>query len=323
MTIVTIQDDASGMRARIAPLFGFNLFELTLPMADGSGDNCDWELLWAADRFGDGGQRPSGSGIPILFPFPGRLQNGRFTWNAQTWKLPENDGRGNAIHGFVLDRPWRIIDSSQQAVTGEFHAHRDAPEIAALWPSDFRIQATYEIVGRTLTATYRFDNPGESLLPFGFGIHPYFRLPLAAASSAGPAAADSCLVQLPVRSEWELQSLIATGNTLPADPRLTQGIRFGELALDNVFGELDFSAGRCRCAIDDPASRRRIWIDFGCDFRELVVYNPPHREALCIEPYTCVPGAAHRRKADTDLGWRCLSPGCAVELQVRIGAETP
>ncbi|MBM4005095.1 MAG: aldose 1-epimerase [Planctomycetes bacterium] len=318
MNIITIQDDSRGMRARIAPQFGFNLFELTLSMDDGGGRHGDWNLLWAADRFADGGQRPSGSGIPILFPFPGRLQGGLFHWNNQTWNLPENDGRGNAIHGFVLDRAWRIVDQSRHSVTGTFHAHRDEPQLAKLWPSDFRITATYSIAGCTLTALYRFDNPGDLPLPFGFGIHPYFRLPLA----PPPSAADSCVVRLPVNSEWELQSLIATGNSSPADPRLVQGIRFGDLALDNVFGGLDFAAGRCRCTVDEPASGRQIWIDFGEDFRELVVYNPPHREALCIEPYTCVPGAAHLRKRDSDLGWRSLPPGCAVEMQVRIGART-
>jgi len=46
-----------------------------------------------------------------------------------------------------------------------------------------------------------------------------------------------------------------------------------------------------------------------------VVYNPPHREAFCIEPYTCVPDpfALEAR------GLRVLAPG--EQFQARIDIE--
>ena len=62
-------------------------------------------LLYAdPDCFGDG--RPTRSGIPVLFPFPNRIRDGRFTWDGRTIELPLNDPtQKNAIHGFACRSP--------------------------------------------------------------------------------------------------------------------------------------------------------------------------------------------------------------------------
>jgi aldose 1-epimerase len=44
-------------------------------------------------------------------------------------------------------------------------------------------------------------------------------------------------------------------------------------------------------------------------FREAVVYTPPGRSCICIEPYTCVTDAVHLAEQGIDGGWRVLEPG--------------
>ena len=44
-------------------------------------------------------------------------------------------------------------------------------------------------------------------------------------------------------------------------------------------------------------------------FRECVVYTPPHREAICIEPYPCVPTAAELGIKGISAGWQLLDSG--------------
>ena len=44
-------------------------------------------------------------------------------------------------------------------------------------------------------------------------------------------------------------------------------------------------------------------------FRELVAFTPPHRQAVCLEPYTCVTDAAHLQAQGIDAGWLSLPPG--------------
>lgn len=321
MSVVRLFDSASGAKACVAVNEGFNLYHFEVPFQHGT-----HSVLWAADGFELGQQRPSGSGIPILFPFPGRIAQGRFNWNGRTWELPLSDGRGNAIHGYVLNRPWRLVAQSESSVTGEFQASRDLPDWNSLWPSDYRITATYRLHLHQLHCEYLLENPGDSPLPYGFGAHPYFRVPMG-----GPSA-DDCVVTLPVAREWMLDNLIATGEVRAVTQPFENGVCFGQLHLDNVFGGLTYRKGRCTCSVNDPASGLQLELEFGPAFRELVVYNPPHRQAICIEPYTCVPGAtqhlAPERGGESprlDLGWRTLAPGAAEQLDmiVRVRKHAP
>ena len=54
---------------------------------------------------------------------------------------------------------------------------------------------------------------------------------------------------------------------------------------------------------------------------ELVAFTPPHRQAVCLEPYTCVSDAAHLQEQGIDAGWLSLPPGgrwtAVVEMAVR------
>jgi aldose 1-epimerase len=275
------------------------------------------EVLYAPPGFEQGQERPSRGGIPLLFPFPGRIAGTSFTWEGKRYELEAGDAFGNAIHGFVMWRPWRIIEQTDSRVVGQFHAWREDPSLQARWPADFRITATYTLRGTTLRGDYLIENPCDVPLPCGLGTHPYFRLPLG-----GPNA-DDCLVKLPVTERWELQDMLPTGRRLsvPDAAALQAGKRFGELQLDDVFAGLTFDEGWCRAEVHDPGSGVTIAERFDGAFRECVVFTPPHREAICIEPYTCVPGAFDLAQQGHDVGLRVLPPGGSFAAVVEISAR--
>ena len=304
---IRIEDSLAGSSAEIAPGLGFNCFKFTVQSAGAPID-----ILYSHPIFAAGTERPSGSGIPILFPFPGRLAGTEFEWEGKTYQLEAGDASGNAIHGFVLRRAWRAIDQGAAHVTGEFHAWRDDPDLKQRWPADFRIQATYRLMGNRLQGRYRLENPGDRPLPFGFGTHPYFRLPI------GGTSADDCIVRLPVSARWELANMLPTGRQIGLpDAAMAAGLPFGQLKLDDVFSGLHAAEQWVTTSIYDPRGRT-VTQRFSRAFRECVVYTPPHREAICIEPYTCVPGAWELHKRGVDVGLRTLGPGEQVELGVEI-----
>ena len=149
MAVITIRDSQSGSTARIAPELGFNCFEFRAVVGDQTVD-----VLDAVPGFEAGGQRASGSGIPILFPFPNRIRSGKFSWNGQEYVLPGTDKWGNAIHGLCMDRPWRVIQQTENFITGQFQLSVDAPDRRPLWPADFVIEVDYELVHARLRARF-------------------------------------------------------------------------------------------------------------------------------------------------------------------------
>jgi aldose 1-epimerase len=310
--IVTLRDPESGSVAQIAVNLGFNCFRFGVPHQGRL-----VEVLYAHPDFAAGGQRPSGSGIPLLFPFPGRIPGTTFRWEGQRYELPDVDPLGNAIHGFAMRRPWRVIEQGDGRVTGEFHAWRDDPSLKDRWPADSILRATYTLRGRTLAGTFRVENPGQTPLPFGFGLHPYFRVPL------GGRSADDCVVWLSVTERWVLKDMLPTGKrrVLPDSDAFDSGRRLGELKLDDVFTGLIDDAGLAEAQVQDP-NGLAVAIRWRVDqFRECVVYTPPHREAICIEPLTCAPSAAALAAKGIEAGWRVLPPGQSFEATVTIAVE--
>src|SRR5690606_9378456 len=115
---------------------------------------------------------------------PGRIAGGRYSFQGKEYSLPLADGHPNALHGFVYTRPWRVEDVAPQSVTAVFQASVDDPHILNWWPSDFTLWATYELSGNSLVCDLRWQNSGDSPLPYGLGTHTYFRLPLSRSSTA-------------------------------------------------------------------------------------------------------------------------------------------
>lgn len=309
---VTLTCASTGDRARVLVSQGFNLFEY---VANVRGEKID--VLWSLPNFESGEQRASSSGIPLLFPFPGRMPGTSFEFGGKTYTLEAGDKFGNAIHGFCHTRPWKVTATQDDTVTAEFHASRVDPSLAQRWPSDFKVTASYELGAGVLIGMYRFANVGEEPLPCGFGAHPYFRVPLSKRSSA-----DDCLVRLPVTKHWELVEMLPTGKQTdwPAAREYAAGVSFASLTLDDVFAGLPTDNGNSEASITDPRGPK-LTIRWDQSFRELVVFTPPHREAICIEPYTCVPSAIALHERGIDSGLRVLAPGESFTARIEIRVE--
>jgi aldose 1-epimerase len=186
---------------------------------------------------------------------------------------------------------------------------KDAPETRSLWPADYRLRVTYRLLDRVLRVEADADNPDTVPLPFGFGYHPYF-----ATAGFGGAQAG---VTVAAGKFWELKDNLPTGNVLEVDERrdLRHGRRFADLQLDDVMTDLyTFAFDQEErlglvAVIQHPGGERMMTLWTSEDFRELVLFTPPHREAICLEPYTCTTDAINLSQKSIDAGWRILQPG--------------
>jgi aldose 1-epimerase len=309
--VLKIVDSESGSEARTLVSLGFNCFSWRPVLEDGRR-----EMLWAEAGFEAGDKRPSGSGTPLLFPFPGRIGGAALTFEGREYRLEPGDAFGNAIHGFVYNRPWRVVEQTASRVVGEFQASVDDASILARWPADFRIRVSYEVHGRELVSQIRYENSGDGPLPCGFGTHAYFRLPLAEGSRV-----QDTIVTVPVERYWEVEQMIPTGHQRPvrADQSLASGLRLDEHQFDTCFtGVRADAGGKASTRLSDPTSGRCLTQTFDAAFTQCIVYTPGHREAICVEPYTCVPDAIRLAAEGHETGWQILQPGESFATTLRI-----
>ncbi len=316
MEHLALTDVDSGSTARIAVAFGFNCFEFVAALG---GKRID--VLASNPAFVESGEKPTRSGIPLLFPYPNRIVGGRFVWDGREYVLPRGKvgyAGDNPIHGFCYDRPWRLTRQTASSATGEFRLSQDAPDRRDFWPADFAIEVRYEVLGPALRCDVRITNPDAVPLPFGFGAHPYFQLPLAGSSDFG-----DCLLQVPAAERWELLDCLPTGRKQPAAETLDlrDGVALKGLKLDDVYTGLSYEARGLVSRVVDPAAGLEVVQTCDPSFRDLVVLTPHWAQAVCIEPYTCVTDAIHLQAEGFDAGWRTLEPGAEFRtwFELRVG----
>jgi aldose 1-epimerase len=311
-TVWAMQDREAGCGVEIAPEMGGNCYRWYIAEA-----GRPVELLYRDPEIFPG-SRPTRSGIPVLFPFPNRIQGGRFQWHGKTYQLPLNDSTGkNAIHGFACRSPWRSIGSAADAqsarLTMEFQASVDAAASLAHWPADHRLTLTVRLFRDRLRLEATINNPDRVPLPFGLGYHPYFHL-----------SKPDTEVIAPARSFWQLQDSLPTGTRLPVDqardlncPRFASALSLDDiltdLPADRVNTEGLVLRGRC--------GRVEIWTSSA--FRELVAFTPAHRQGFCLEPYTCTTDAINLQQRGVDAGLLVLEPSETWSAIVELVVTTP
>lgn len=317
MNIISLQNSQSGSSARIDVDQGFNCFQFLARLTDGRVVDVLSATVNLPSRI-----RPSTHyGIPLLFPYPNRIAGGRFFWDGSEYHLPPDrvlyDETGNAIHGLCLDRPWRIAEQSADAVTGVFQLSIDAPDRLASWPTDAEILVSYRVLGSCLRSEICVTNPTDRPLPWGFGTHPYFNVPLSAKSKA-----SQCILQVPARKVRELTDCLPSGakNDPPDHARLHEGCSFNGLRVDDIYTDVVSENGLILCRITDPAAGVAVEQRCSTDFRELVVFTPRWSNSVCIEPYTCVTNAINLQQQGVDAGLRVLEPGASWTAWIEIEA---
>ena len=302
--------DGETCRAEVWPAWGFNCLSWQVRQPGG-----EWaDILYHAPDW-EKNPVPTRSGHPILFPFPGRLRDGKLVADGQTYQLPLLDStKRHGIHGFTPRVPWRVATADTgadfAAVQGFFQLSRDLPEAVGQWPSDFELGVLYRLTATELRVSVHLENLGEKPLPWGLGFHGYFTLP-------GVDAADDLMLQAFTGKLYEVDAdNLPTGVTVPTPDALDFRTprRVGPAHLDHVFSvdQTQFADPRQRVFAElstaDPAGPG-LTVSATVGFRELVLFTPPHRQAVAVEPYTCSADAATLQARGIDSGWRTLPPG--------------
>lgn len=326
-----LRDDQTGAFATIWPAFGNNCIEASLPAPDGQ----LIPVLLAPEHVDQVRERPSWWGIPLLFPWPGRIPGGAYAFEGQTYHLPVLDAEGNAIHGFVKDRAWREVATSETDAAASITCSIDSeayPETLAGFPFPYRLTTTYRLDEEGLSLRIDVENTGGGRLPFACGVHPYFRIPVA---ERGTRAA--CLVYVPASRRWNLAKLakLPTEVTLNLDDVSDPVVPEDDLRHPRALGDDDVDGGRTgialedgrvECFVSDPAAGITLVMQAAAPFQTLVIWSPPGRPGLCLEPWTAPPNVFNlAARGLRESGLIVLQPGERWDawMRLRVRGSTP
>ena len=236
-------------------------------------------------------ERPSSFGNPILFPFPNRIQDGKFNFEDSNYIFDKSTTAPNSIHGLLLNHAFVVtkfgISSDNQPssayITCEVESNK-SDWIMRQYPFNFRFEITYTLTEGCLDMAIIIENRGQKRLPMGFGTHPYFRVLFSSESKP-----ENSWITIPATQYWELNDFLPTGRILETnDPEFLSGKCFASLKLDDIFTHLiPAENGSSICRIDDKTADVSVQIEADLNFQQWVVYTPPDRSTICFEPYTC------------------------------------
>lgn len=264
-------------------------------------------------------ERPTAYGNPILFPFPNRIRNGRWQFEGETYQFDKAPESPTTIHGLLLNLPYQVdkhaADENGATLICSLDS-QDFPDVIRQFPFPFTIEITYTLKDAVLTMGISIKNTGDRNMPMGFGIHPYFSTNLT-----GTADASQALITVPAAKYWELDDvLVPTGkqNDVTGTLDLRSGQPFGTLKLDHVFTDVQLVDGVSRCRIENKDTGHTLVMESDAIFRELVVYTPPGRDAICFEPYTCPTDAINLEARGIPAGVIVLAPAETFSGTVRF-----
>ena len=216
-----------------------------------------------------------------LSPFAGRIRHGRYTLHDVPYALPVNyPEEDNACHGFVYDRPFEparmeLHDDHATCILryqydGTIHGY----------PFSYTLELKYTLTEHEgLICSTRVTNCSSSAMPLSDGWHHLFDL---------GEPIDRLKLKLSVAAMIDLDAQrIPTGGKAPF-PEFSSPADIGTRHFDSCF-VVRGSNGR---SVTELSSERNdlhlsVWQESGANrFKYLVVYTPPDRRSVAIEPMT-------------------------------------
>lgn len=265
------------------------------------------------------GFNPPLSAGTLLAPWPNRVADGVFIFDGVVHRLDISEpSRANAIHGFVADRIWNVVERGESFVELRIDIENEVG-----WPWPLELTVRWALTADSgLEATVTAVNRAESECPFGFGWHPYL--------SAFGAEVRDCTLSLPVEQNLPLEPIrnLPAGPAIPAErilPNLREGVALEGVWLDHCFVVSSDNDGPREATLIGPTGGGvSLWADSSFQFFQVYTADPARREgfprhgkAIAVEPMTCPPDALR-----SGIGLKHLAPGQPYTLRMGLKAIT-
>lgn len=228
-----------------------------------------------ADRrcFGGRGQ--------LLMPWPGRIEDGSYTWDDETQQLALSEPTlHNASHGLVRWVSWQVEEHTRHSVT---LVYRLPAQPGYPWSLDLHV--SYDLSADGLTVTQGAANLADSPAPFAAGAHPYL--------SVGAGPIDTWELTLPASSrvlvdDRRLPTGVEAVDDTDYDFRISRPIK--DTVFDHAFTGLDRDGfGVASIVLEGDRDGLTLWVDESVGWLQVFSADDPAmggRRSLAVEPMT-------------------------------------
>lgn len=248
-----------------------------------------------------------------MFPTPCRLAGSSYEFEGKQIAQKKN-GEDVFIHGLIRDEVMECRNEGHSIVSS-LKIEPGHPVYEG-FPFNCRFTITHELHESGLTVRFSLVNNDSCNIPFGYGIHPFWRI---------HGNRHDVAVRVPCDHILELAELVPTGKYLPVegtelDLRSLRNIE--NLFIDNAFWRRE--AGQTAELVFATLGRKLV-IEASDNFQHMIVYAPEGADFICVENLTTCPNAPNLVSAGKRdvAGMLVAGPGETVDGWIRYSIADP
>ncbi|NLP58236.1 aldose 1-epimerase [Lutibacter sp. B1] len=215
----------------------------------------------------------------LLFPFPNRISNGKYTFKTVNYKLACNEtALNNTLHGFVYNKSFKVKNTEvSKEIASVIFSYTDEGKSKG-FPFSYQLDVTYTFTKEKMSVNFTVFNNGDKSFPFGIGWHPYFKT-----SNLGES-----ILNFNADNQYSLDEKMIPQNEIPL--KFKTPLLLKDMFLDDCFITKQSTSSL-------KTNNYAIEIDFSSKTPNsfLQVYTPPTRDSIAIEPMTCAPNSFNNK----------------------------
>lgn len=215
-----------------------------------------------------------GRSAPLLWPNIGTIKNGTATIDGISYPMKK--------HGFLRDTMCELESQYNDKITFKVTSNE---KTLKLYPYNFTILITYELLEQTLHSNLEFTNNSKTTMPFNLGLHPAFKVPLEDTETF-----EDYKIIFDVPGTYEMPAVNLSDGTIDYEKRIRTFTNLKELPLN--YSDYDYDAlvfeniKSHQVTLTNKDETHGVVFSFE-DFPMLGIWTPNHIKSpfICLEPW--------------------------------------
>ncbi len=204
---------------------------------------------------------------PILFPFVGKVKDGKYRVGDREYEMKTQ-------HGFARDMVFACPEETETSVA---HCLSDTEGTREIYPWEFNLTVIHRLEGKRLFITWQIENRSGERMYYSIGGHPGFMMP------EGIRKEDCCIL-FPGVETLRYRSADKAGFVLPEEKtlRLKDACATYQPDIPDTWIFEDGQVKKVGILLPDG----KPWVMLQCDaFPMLAVWANPQGPFICLEPW--------------------------------------